>query len=159
MAEIFVGVGSNEDRANNIRRGLEALGARFGRLRTSPVYESGALGGAGADYFNLVIAFDCNESAEAVFDALKAIEAAAGRRRNPEPGLCTLDLDLLTCGDVVMQSDRFSLPRSDILEHAFVLRPLAALAPWARHPLTRQTYHELWAAMAPQAPALVEVAL
>lgn len=144
---MFVSVGTNIDREANLRRALAALGERFGDLQVSPVYESAAQGFDGDPFYNLVIALRSAEGAEAVLAALKRIERAHGRR----PGAArfaprTLDLDLLTYGDLVGEVSGLRLPRADILRYAFVLRPLAELAPRARHPALGTSYDALWRA-------------
>jgi 2-amino-4-hydroxy-6-hydroxymethyldihydropteridine diphosphokinase len=64
-----------------------------------------------------------------------------GRRFNGR----TLDLDLLLYGDTITDEPGLRLPRPEIGEHAFVLRPLADIAPHERHPLTGQSYARMWA--------------
>lgn len=71
----------------------------------------------------------------------------AGRVRGPDPfSSRTLDLDLLLYGDAVLPEPSIRVPREDIRKYAFVLGPLAELAPGLRHPLTGETMAELWAA-------------
>ena len=155
MARVFVGIGSNHEREHHIALALDSLTKHFGTLQVSPVYTAIDVRGGAADYFNLVVGFDCDQAPDDIFTALKAIEHSAGRRRTTSE--CVLDLDLLTVGDTVTLADAFELPRRDILEHAFVLRPLADLAPMIRHPVSGQTYAELWQTMAPHAPPLVRI--
>lgn len=155
MTRVFVGVGSNIDRDRKIEYALAALTSRFGPLDVSPTYESQALNTRENAYFNLVVGFDSDEIPANIYAALKSIEHGAGRER--DAAACALDLDLLTCGDAVLMTDRFTLPREDIVKYAFVLRPLADLAPDEYHPELRRSYAELWDAMAPRASGLVEV--
>ena len=56
----------------------------------------------------------------------------------------TLDIDILTYGELTGEFDGVSLPRDEILKHAFVLRPLADLAPYAMHPQLGRTYAALF---------------
>ncbi|MGR9091209.1 MAG: 2-amino-4-hydroxy-6-hydroxymethyldihydropteridine diphosphokinase [Gammaproteobacteria bacterium] len=155
MPRVFVGIGSNHERERHIALALDALEKHFGALQVSPVYSSAAVRSAGADYFNLVVGFDCEQPPADIFATLKAIERSAGRDRSGAE--CVLDLDLLAVGDIVTIADGFELPRRDILEHAFVLQPLADLAPTVLHPVAEQSYGALWQTMAPHAPALVHV--
>ena len=66
----------------------------------------------------------------------------------------TLDLDLVLYGEAVVERPGLRLPRDEVLRYAFVLRPLAELAPTLRHPVAGRTLGELWAEMAPQAPRM-----
>jgi 2-amino-4-hydroxy-6-hydroxymethyldihydropteridine diphosphokinase len=145
MPRVFVSIGSNVERERNIRAAVAALRTRFGPLQLSRVYQTPAVGFAGEDFYNLVAAFDTAEPIERVREALIGIEAAQGRERNgPRYGPRTLDLDILLYGDLVRHGDGFDVPRGEITRHAFVLGPLAELAPDLRHPETGETMARLW---------------
>ncbi len=58
----------------------------------------------------------------------------------------TLDIDLLLYGDVVLEEGKLKLPRDEITRYAFVLEPLAEIAPDHKHPVSGQRYADLWAA-------------
>lgn len=148
MTRVYLSAGSNIEREHNVRSGLDALCARFGALIVSAIYESKAFGFSGDNFYNLVVGFDTDEGVEAVVRALQEIEERHGRDRSgPRFSSRTLDLDLLTYGDLVMRSPDLTLPRPEILKRTFVLAPLAEVAPHDRHPVTGQTYAELWQAM------------
>lgn len=145
MAEIFISIGSNIDRERNIRGGVAELRRQFAELRLSRVYESAAVGFAGDAFFNLVAAARTDKPVAEVLTVLRAIEDRYGRdRRGPRFSSRTLDMDLLLYDDLVLTAP-CRLPRQEITQNAFVLWPLAELAPTARHPLLQQTYAELWA--------------
>ncbi len=145
MPRVFVGIGSNVDRGASIRAGIEDLRAGFGELVLSSVYESEAVGFEGDAFFNLVAAFDTHEPVDAVVDMLSRIEALNGRLRGSEKfSPRTLDLDLLLYGNDIISTDRFHVPRDEILRYAFVLWPLAELAPDLLHPETKASYTQLW---------------
>ena len=112
-------------------------------LRCSSVYRSAAVGAAAADYLNLAIAFATDAGPDAVKRALEGIEAEAGRSRSG-PGVIevTLDLDLALYGRRVDAARR--LPHSDVLRRAFVLGPIAELAPELVHPLTGERLGSVW---------------
>lgn len=158
VAEVFVGVGSNIDPGRNVRHGLHLLDERFGRVRRSPVYRSRAVGFNGDDFLNLVVAFETGMAPPAVVQALRCIESHAGRQRDTS-GLRsrTLDLDLLLYGAEVIEADGFRLPRPEILEYAFVLKPLADMVGEMRHPELGRTFSELWAAFDSPGQALTVV--
>ena len=87
---------------------------------------------------------------EAVLDALQALEARFGRERPYPNAPRTLDLDLLDHGGRVMDTPRLTLPHPRMTERAFVLLPLAEVAPGWRHPVTGEPVHALVAALPPQ---------
>jgi 2-amino-4-hydroxy-6-hydroxymethyldihydropteridine diphosphokinase len=143
MPEVFVGAGSNSSPERALRRAESELGRRFGAVRCSRVYRSAAVGGAAPDYLNLVAVFSTELDADAVREALRAIETLAGRTRS-NPAVCELDLDLLLYGACV--DARRRLPRPGLDAAAFVLGPLAELAPELAHPVTGERFAALWAA-------------
>lgn len=144
MAWIYISVGSNEERAVKIRAARQALAEAYGDLVVSTVYESEAVGFNGPAFYNLVIAAQTDESPADVDQRLKAIEQNNGRIRNcPKFSNRKLDLDLLLYDDLI-QAEGPKLPRPEITENAFVLWPLAEVAPTGVHPLTQQSYQELW---------------
>jgi 2-amino-4-hydroxy-6-hydroxymethyldihydropteridine diphosphokinase len=133
MPEVFIGAGSNADPERRLRLALAELERRFGTLRRSTVYRSAAAGGPAADYLNLVAAVHTELAVDAVRDELRAIETLAGRSRS-DAAVCELDLDLLAYGRRVDAERR--LPRPGLFKTAFVLVPLAELAPELAHPVT-----------------------
>jgi 2-amino-4-hydroxy-6-hydroxymethyldihydropteridine diphosphokinase len=109
------------------------------------VYESKALGFEGGNFFNLVAGFDSAESVERIKEVLAEIESRLGRVRGVERySARTLDLDLLLYGDMVRHDGQVDLPHPDIRRYAFVLCPLADIAPDWRHPETGLSYARMW---------------
>lgn len=160
MTEVAVGVGSNIEPGRYVPATLERLRARFGVLDVSPIYSCPAVGFSGADFVNLVVAFQSAEPIEAVQAGLRAIEAAGGRNRAARgDGSRTMDLDMLLFGDRVLDNGDIRVPRADILEYAFVLRPLADIRPQARHPIDGRRYRELWEAFDQPGQPLTEITL
>lgn len=144
MNRVYVGVGSNIDNERNIRQGIIALKERFGKLDISPVYESEPVGFQGKNFYNLVVGFDTCESPEQVAASLRDIESSFGRNRKKGKISRTLDLDLLLIGDLVLDGDDLQVPRMDILNYAFVLKPLAELDGDRVHPVEKHSFRELW---------------
>lgn len=146
MPRVYVSIGSNIDRVRNIGLALQRLADEFGPLLQSSVFESAAVGFDSAPFYNLVVGFDTGLSPREVQDRLHGIEANSGRERTGELSARTLDLDLLLYDDLVIDEGRLRLPRADITRYAFVLYPLAELAPEARHPVSGERYADMWVA-------------
>ena len=93
----------------------------------------------------MVIALQTSDDVQAVYQALRQIEDEHGRDRSgPRFSSRTLDLDLLLYDDVILHEGKLQIPRDEILERAFVLWPLAEIAPALVHPTAKQSYAELW---------------
>ncbi len=160
MPRVYLGLGSNIDREKNLRGAVRALEEHFGDVLVSPVYESAAVGFEGDPFYNLVVAIDTGKTVGELAAELRAIEEAWGRdRRAPKFSSRTLDIDILTWGNACGEIDGVSLPRDEILKHAFVLKPLADLAGHDRHPETIRPYAEHWEAFDQSRQPLREVEL
>ena len=139
-------MGSNIEPARHLRFACDELAARFGTLRRSSVYRSASVGFEGADFLNMVVSFDTTATATSVATELDILHDRAGRVRGTNAFADrTLDLDLLLYGDQVIDDGAVRVPREDITRYAFVLAPLAELAPELRHPVTGETMGALWA--------------
>lgn len=155
----YIGVGSNIDPERHIPTGLRALRNAFGALDISPAYRSPPLGFEGADFINCVAGIDCDLGITALIGTLKTLESNAGRQARTATGSRELDLDLLLYGKQVIHSGEIVLPRPDVLEYAFVLRPLAELAPTFTHPATGRTLAWHWDNFTGENVALTPVTL
>ena len=141
--KVYLGIGSNIDRENNIRGGLRELKSRYGELQISPVYESKAFGFDGDNFYNLVIGFNTDFGVNELEDQLREIEYQFGRKQNETRySSRTLDIDLLLYGDLV--SEKYHVPRDDIIEYGFVLKPLCDIEPDLIYPVTGETMCTLW---------------
>ena len=145
MSTIYISLGSNINREQNTREGVKALREAFGELTLSSVYESDAVGFDGDAFYNMVIACEVNVPVHEANQALRDIEDQHGRDRSgPKFSSRTLDLDLLLYDDLVLDEGGLVLPRGEILKNAFVLWPLAEIAPALKHPVDGRSYEELW---------------
>ena len=153
MPDVFVGLGSNIEPETNLRWAIEQLTQRFGDIVCSHAYQSPAFGFEGPDFLNLVAGFDTDTGVDDVEAILSALENSRGRDASDRSGSRTLDLDLLLYGQRV--DARRRLPRVDVLSYAFVLGPLAEIAPGLRHPVTGETMRSAWAAVSDEHPELV----
>jgi 2-amino-4-hydroxy-6-hydroxymethyldihydropteridine diphosphokinase len=158
MARVYLSLGSNQEPHRYLRAALDELRARFGSLDVSPAYRSAAVGFDGADFINLAVGLDTELAAAALNDWLHALEDRHGRRRDvPRFADRTLDVDIVLYDDLVTQgAGHLDIPRKE-LKHAFVLKPMADIAPDVRHPVDGRTLAELWAAFpADREPLAVE---
>lgn len=145
MPRVFVGIGSNIERERSIRAGVADLRQHYQEVQLSSVYESEAVGFDGDAFYNLVAAFDTDDGVEQVVAGLAAIEDRHGRVRNGERFAArTLDLDLLLYGDEIISTEKYHVPRDEIPRYAFVLWPLAEMAPAGVHPQTGENYAAMW---------------
>jgi 2-amino-4-hydroxy-6-hydroxymethyldihydropteridine diphosphokinase len=142
---VYVAAGSNVEPERNLWLALAALAREFPGVRFSPWYRNRAVGFEGEDFINLVAGFDTSLPVQAVVEKLHAIETACGRERDaPRWAPRSMDLDVLLYGDLVCNEPRLKLPRPDLLKRAYMLGPLAQLAPDVVHPTSHQTIGELW---------------
>ena len=140
---VFVSAGSNIDPRANLEAACKALGEDYGELELSPLYQSPAEGFSGPDFLNLVAGFRTEEPPGLVRRRLAELEAQAGRDRSAGKfSSRTLDLDLLLHGNRV--DPALKLPHPDIERYAFVLKPLADLAPDLLHPVHGTPIRKLW---------------
>jgi len=146
MTPIFLGLGSNIEREQRLVAGLDALSEFVRDLRCSPVFESRPVGIKSGNFYNLVVSGYTELSLHELDRRLKFIEADNGRYAPERKGL-PLDIDVLLYGDRVGEFEGLTLPRAEILKNAFVLWPLALLAPAQKHPGAGQSFAELWDAM------------
>ena len=145
MPALVFCLGSNENAAANIRRALTELRRRFGPLRCSAAYRSAAVGFDGADFLNLAALADNDEAVPNVVAWLKRLETRMGRdRRKPSFSSRPIDIDVFVPGAADGANGALTVPHRDVLENAFVLRPLAELLP--KHQLKPKgpNLAELW---------------
>lgn len=147
MARVYLSLGSNQEPHRYLRAALDELRARFGAIDVSPAYRSCSVGFDGADFVNLAVGLDTELEPTALNDWLHALEDRHGRRRDvPRYSDRTLDVDIVLYDERVIDGPgHLQIPRKE-LRHAFVLKPLADIAPRARHPVSGQTMAALWAA-------------
>jgi 2-amino-4-hydroxy-6-hydroxymethyldihydropteridine diphosphokinase len=145
MAAVFLGLGSNESPEENLRLAVSELTSRYGDLTVSAVYQSRSVGFEGADFLNLVVGLQTADSPLDICNEIELIHNLAGRIRGSDKWESRpLDIDLLLYNDLVQDKRPVRVPREDILQFSFVLRPLAELVPDQLHPVTGKTFHEHW---------------
>jgi len=147
MHRAWLSLGSNLEPERHLRAALTELRERFGGVLASPVYRFPAVGFDGPDFLNLAAGIDSDLDAFALNDWLHALEDRHGRRRDvPRYSSRTLDVDIVLFDELVLSGPgNLQVPRKELAE-AFVLKPLADIAPAVREPLSGRTLAELCAA-------------
>lgn len=146
----YIGLGSNlgsqhGDRARHLELALDALGSLGSVSQLSSIYETDAwdVPGKQPDYLNQVAALKTELGPRALIAAMLKIEANIGRVRTERYGARIIDLDVLLLGDVVLDETGVQIPHPRLHERAFVLVPLAEIAPNLVHPGSGVTIEEL----------------
>jgi len=147
MGTAYLSLGSNVEPEYNLRLAMHALRERFGEVLASPVYRTAAVGFDGPDFLNSAAVLESDLGPHELNTWLHALEDQQGRDRSgPRFGNRPLDIDLVFYDDLVLEGPgNLQIPRDD-LRHAFVLKPLADIAPEFRDPLRAETLASLWAA-------------
>ncbi len=145
--EVFVSVGSNMgQRQVYIQDALKALGETKGcRIRkVSALVETEPYGGVEQDLFlNGVWKLETLLTPHELLDRLHELEQEAGRERKIHWGPRTLDLDIVFYDDLVLEEDGLCIPHVDMQNREFVLKPMAEIAPYKRHPVYGWTVKEM----------------
>jgi len=146
MGKAYLSLGSNMEPEKNLASAVSALRVRFGAPVLSPVYRTAAIGFEGPDFLNAAAVLDSDLDVHALNDWLHALEDAHGRDRSgPRFGDRPLDIDIVFYDDLVMEgAGSLRIPRPE-LRHAFVLKPLADIAPDFVDPKSGCTLAALWA--------------
>ena len=143
MTRAYVSLGSNIRAEANICSCTHHLRSRFKNFSSSDVYQSPAIGFEGDPFLNSVVGFDSDLDITGLRAYLRDLETIHGRVRSDNKyAPRTLDLDLLLFGSVVLSKEE-NLPHKDILQYAFVLYPLAEIAPEKKHPVLRKKLSQL----------------
>ena len=145
MVRVFLGLGSNlGDREAHIRASLAALtreGARA--MAVSPLYETEPWGVVHQPRFlNAACELLVERGPHALLGLAKAVERELGRQPTVRFGPRVIDLDILLCDDLLIDTPRLSIPHAGMLERASVLVPLADIAPAIRHPVSGRSVAE-----------------
>lgn len=97
-----------------------------------------------ADFYNGVLEMDTLYTPGELLEKLHVLEQAAGRERKIHWGPRTLDLDIIFYDRLVYEDDRLCIPHADMQNRDFVIKPMAELAPYFRHPVYGRTMQEIW---------------
>lgn len=149
MPETYLLLGGNlGDRPSYLSQAREGIGAQVGRiLRCSSLYETAAWGNTAQPAFlNQVLAVQTSLEPEQLLQKINSLEQELGRVRQEHWGARVIDIDILFYGDLVLQSQRLTVPHPQLHLRRFTLMPLAEIAPALLHPVLGKTIAELLAA-------------
>ncbi|WP_313401359.1 2-amino-4-hydroxy-6-hydroxymethyldihydropteridine diphosphokinase [Stenotrophomonas sp.] len=145
MTTVLLSLGSNLEPKRYLQAAVAVLRQRFGEIRVSPAYLTPAVGFEGPDFLNNAVQLETDMPLLELNDWLHAVEDAHGRDRSgPRFSDRTLDIDVVYYGDLVMEGPKhLRIPRPE-LKHAFVLKPLADIAPAFIDPVQQRSLAQLW---------------
>ena len=133
MAAAYLSLGSNlDDREANVRKALDHLAANPGiRVKkVSSLYETAPIGVTEqGDFINAVVWIETDLNPRNLLDAILDIEKIVGRVRNLRGGPRVIDIDILLYDDVEISTLELTIPHPEMMNRAFVLIPLAEIAP------------------------------
>lgn len=143
----YIGLGNNlGDRVAHLRSAVNAIQHLGDSMSVSSVYESEPFG-IGDDeqpmYLNMVVSIQTELDAEQLLSELMDIERANGRVRIRINASRTLDLDILMFGDELIETSALAVPHPRMHKRAFVMLPLAEIAPHSVHPVLHRTMLEI----------------
>jgi 2-amino-4-hydroxy-6-hydroxymethyldihydropteridine diphosphokinase len=145
--KVALALGSNlGDRLASLRAAVASIAPYVTVAAASQVYETApAYIAEQPSFFNAAVIGETRLEPLALLKALKELEQKLGRRPSFRNGPRVLDIDILFQGDRVMESPELTLPHPQLAARAFVLRPLADIAPGWKHPLDNLTVAEMLA--------------
>lgn len=134
--KVVIALGSNlGDRERTLMEAVTEIEAFMDVVKVSSFHETAPVGGPEQpDYLNAVLIGESELSPEEILTQLQAIELAAGRQRTERWGARTLDLDLISVGDLITESELLTLPHPRAHERRFVLDPWLEIDPAAQLP-------------------------
>jgi 2-amino-4-hydroxy-6-hydroxymethyldihydropteridine diphosphokinase len=145
MPVVYIALGTNlGDRLANLNAAIEAMPPAVQVTARSPVYETTPWGYADQpDFLNQVVRAETGLSPPDLLVFLKGLEESLGRTPTFRNGPRLIDLDILFYANLVLDTPPLAIPHPRLADRAFVLAPLADLAPGLRHPVLGKTVAEL----------------
>ncbi len=149
VVTVYLGLGSNlGDRMKNLEQAIDLIGRRLKLLRRSPVYETEPVGvPEQGKFLNMVVEAQTHLAPNDLLTLFKGMEKILGRGTAGSDAPRIIDIDILFYGDTRMTTDTLTIPHPRLSKRAFVLAPLADLAPRLKHPATKKTIAEMLAAL------------
>ncbi|MBI1794729.1 MAG: 2-amino-4-hydroxy-6-hydroxymethyldihydropteridine diphosphokinase [Chloroflexi bacterium] len=145
MPIIYLALGTNlGDRLANLRAAIDSFSPSIVHRQSSRVYETPPWGYTDQPAFlNMAVKCETDLDAESLLKRLKQIEVQVGREQSFRWGPRQIDIDILFYDDLVLESESLVIPHPRLHERAFVLVPLADIAPDYVHPVFKKTVTEL----------------
>jgi 2-amino-4-hydroxy-6-hydroxymethyldihydropteridine diphosphokinase len=142
---VYLSLGSNlGDRAAHLRAALRALENVVTIQKTSSLYATDPVGVTDQpEFLNLAVEAETVLEPFQLLTAIKHVERHVGRQPTFRWGPRVVDIDILLYGDRVLETPELTIPHPQMSNRAFVLVPLAEIAPGLIHPFQRQTIAEL----------------
>jgi 2-amino-4-hydroxy-6-hydroxymethyldihydropteridine diphosphokinase len=160
VTRVYVALGSNIEPEWRLLQAAALLKQHFPGTHFSSCYQNGAVGFVGDDFINAAAGFDTTLSLGALAASLHQIEEQCGRKRDDAKWAPrAMDIDILLYGERIDHRPAVRVPRADLLRRAYMLGPMAELAPALEHPETRRTLLVLWHELQAQTPPLTRLAL
>jgi len=143
--DVYLGLGANlGDRQANLAQAVELLGQRLDIEKVSSIYETEPVGYKDQPLFlNAVCRVQTDIGPLQLLSLVKGIEASMGRVPNFSDGPRLIDIDIILYGDMVMMDPELSIPHPRMAQRAFVLIPLAEIAPGLVHPFSGESVEEM----------------
>lgn len=149
MPTVYLGIGTNlGNRVENIEQCVASLAEQIAIDEISPIYETAAWGYEDQpNFLNLCLKGRTELEPWEMLHFLKDLELRLGREKTFRWGPRLIDIDILFLGDVVMSEPGLTIPHKSLAERAFVLVPLADIAPDLVHPVSGETVKEMLSAI------------
>lgn len=149
MTAVYLGLGTNlGDKQANLKAAVEKINERIGEVTSlSSFYETAPWGFESQNSFlNAALCVQTSMEALQILQVTQEIEKELGRMKKSSGGCYTdrlIDIDILLYGDVVLNTSQLVIPHPLMEKRAFVMQPLAEIAPNVVHPLLNKTMQEL----------------
>jgi 2-amino-4-hydroxy-6-hydroxymethyldihydropteridine diphosphokinase len=145
-AQAYLSLGSNIQPELHLLQAIQTLRSSFEDVRVSPIYRTPAVGFEGADFLNAALALQTDLDPAALNCWLHDLEHKHGRTRDGSRWSSrTLDIDIVLYDQLIMDgAQNLQIPRKELIEQAFVLKPMVDIAPDLIHPVLGQSLQQLW---------------